>query len=433
MTKTSIILLFLIGLLWLPLSAEEETAKFGISFSGFVKSDFFYDSRQTVSIREGHFLLYPAAEDLDANGEDINADSSFNFISIQTRLTGAISAPDAFGAKVKGVVEADFFGNENAAFVDANGFRLRHAYAQLSWKKTQLLFGQYWHPMFVPACYSEVISFNTGSPMQPFSRNPQLRFTRQLGRFSLIAVMAAQRDFTSPGGSNVQRNAALPEFHLQLQYQNRPQPGGNGFMAGIGAGYKSIQPLLFSEAAAGKFASDEMVSDFSLTAFAKFSASAFTLKIQGVYGGNLFDLLMLGGYAVHEVTDASTNRVTYTALKTMSAWTEFMTQGKKVQFGLWGGYTQNLGAGDPIAFYSDRPGGTLATVRGANIKSVMRVSPRIVFPAGKFSLAFEAEYTRAAYADRDETGTLFRDGSGVITRTRAEDNLRLLAAAVLRF
>ena len=126
---------------------------------------------------------------------------------------------------MKGVVEADFFGNENAAFVDANGFRLRHAYAQLSWKKTQLLFGQYWHPMFVPACYSEVISFNTGAPMQPFSRNPQLRLTRQLGRFSLIAVMAAQRDFTSPGGSNVQRNAALPEFHLQLQYQNRPQPG----------------------------------------------------------------------------------------------------------------------------------------------------------------------------------------------------------------
>lgn len=433
MNKTSFIALWLVAALWLPLAAQEEPARFGISFSGFVKSDFFHDSRQTVSIREGHFLLYPAAEELDADGEDINAGANFNFLSIQTRLTGTITAPDAFGAKVKGVLEADFFGNENAAFVDANGFRLRHAYAQLSWSRTQLLFGQYWHPMFIPACFSEVISFNTGAPVQPFSRNPQVRLTRQLGRIALIGALTAQRDFTSPGGSNVLRNAGRPEFHLQLQFQTPPKAGRSSFLAGIGAGAKSIRPLLFSESTAGKFVTDESVPSYALTAFVKLSAPAFTLKLQGVGGSNLYDLLMLGGYGVHEVVDAATNRVSYTALRTMAVWGEIMTPGKKVQLGLWGGYTRNLGADRSIAYYSDRPGGTLATVRGANIKSVLRVSPRVVLPAGKFSLAFEGEYTRADYADRDENGVLYRDASGVITRTRAVGNLRLLAAAILKF
>ncbi|HOD67757.1 MAG TPA: hypothetical protein PKM94_13830, partial [candidate division Zixibacteria bacterium] len=94
---------------------------FGIKFSGFVKSDFFHDSRQTVSLREGHFLLYPAGISRDVRGEDVNDRGSFNYLAIQTRLTGAITAPDAFGAKVSGVLEADFFGNESAALVDANG------------------------------------------------------------------------------------------------------------------------------------------------------------------------------------------------------------------------------------------------------------------------------------------------------------------------
>ena len=51
------------------------------------------------------------------------------------------------------------------------------------------------------------------------------------------------------------------------------------------------------------------------------------------------------------------------------------TKGKKVQFGLFGGYTQNLGAEDDIN------GNTFA--RGANIDYVYRVSPRVVFIAGK--------------------------------------------------
>ncbi len=432
--KKTITIFFLILLASsLALTAQEEKKDFGIQFSGFIKSDFFYDSRQTVSIREGHFLLYPADFLADADNRDINAEPSFNFLSIQTRLTGTITSPDAFGARVKGVIEADFFGNENASFVDVNGFRLRHAFVQLSWEKTQLILGQYWHPLFVPGCFSEVVSFNTGSPMQPFSRNPQVRVIHHPGKFHLIAAVSAQRDFTSAGGSNALRNSALPEFQAQVQYENKNAVTRNEFLAGIGGGVKWLRPLLNTEAEGIKYASDRTISSYSLTAFAKVKSADFTFKLQGVYGTNLYDLLMIGGYGVSEVTDPLRNTVAYTATKTLALWSEAMTQGKTMQLGLWAGFTRNLGAEAPILYYSDRVGGTLGTVRGANIKSILRISPRLILNSGKFNFALETEYTNAAYAAKDEFGNLSRDDHGVIDLIRNLANLRVLFATILKF
>ena len=75
----------------LTLQAQEDgkkKPKFGIKFSGFVKTDTFFDSRQTVDVRSGHFLLYPKNEDLNTEGNDINAKWNYNILSIQTRLAG---------------------------------------------------------------------------------------------------------------------------------------------------------------------------------------------------------------------------------------------------------------------------------------------------------------------------------------------------------
>ena len=108
--------------------AQEEEKKFGINFSGFVKSDFFFDSRQNVAVREGHFLLFPMPKDLDNDNEDINAKSNFNFLSVQSRLSGKITGPDAFGAKTSGLIEGDFFAQAND---NINLIRLRHAFVKV--------------------------------------------------------------------------------------------------------------------------------------------------------------------------------------------------------------------------------------------------------------------------------------------------------------
>lgn len=144
--------------------------KITLSLSGFIKTDILYDTRQTTSIREGHFLLYPKDRALDPEGNDFNAKDTFHILSIQTRLALKITGPKALGARPTGYIEGEFFGHSDA---DINGFRLRHAYLKLNWEKTELMIGQFWHPMFITESFPEVVSFNTGAPFEPFSRAPR--------------------------------------------------------------------------------------------------------------------------------------------------------------------------------------------------------------------------------------------------------------------
>ena len=67
-------------------------------------------------------------------------------------------------------IEAEFFGTSDA---DLNGFRLRHGYLKLDWPHSELMVGQFWHPMFVTESFPDVVSFNTGAPFQPFNRSPR--------------------------------------------------------------------------------------------------------------------------------------------------------------------------------------------------------------------------------------------------------------------
>ncbi|KAA3619508.1 MAG: hypothetical protein DWQ05_01945 [Calditrichaeota bacterium] len=376
------------------ITALQAQGNYGINFSGFVKSDNMFDSRQTVAAREGHFVLYPAAEDLDENNDDINAQPHFNMLAIQTRLTGKISAPDAFGAKVSGVIEGAFFGHTND---DINGFRLRHAMMQMTWDKSTLTFGQTWHPLFVTACFPGVVSFNTGVPLQPFSRNPQIRLTQSLNnKTKLILAAMSQRDFASTGGSTSLRNAVIPNLHAQLQLSN------NGNVFGAGVDYKILRPVL---------AVDETVAGMSFLAYTKLDVSGTTVKVYGIVGQNLTDHLMLGGYAF-KATAAE-----YTTVNNMSVWGELI-RGKKRQVGLFAGYTKNQGASDPVI-------SSTVSARGSNIDNVLRVSPRIVWNSGKARFALEGEYTAAAY------GTA--DNELKVEDTTTVSNFRVLFATYLFF
>ncbi len=387
--------------------AQNKETTFGIGFSGFVKTDVMLDSRQTVTSRENHFLFYPAAEQLDATGEDINKQTSLNLLSIQTRLTGKITGPDAFGAKTSGMIEGAFFGNSDG---DVNGFRLRHAFVKLDWENTSLLFGQFWHPLFNTDVFPGVVSFNTGVPFQPFSRNPQIRVTQKFSNVEAAFVVASQRDFTSTGpagaGSVYLRNSTLPILSFSLKYKNGTT------VVGASSEFKSLMPQISTTK---KYKTDERVNSYAFSGFAKFSIEAVTLKVHGLYGSNLTDLLMLGGYAVSSV-DTTTGIQQYTPSSAASFWGD-VSFGKNVAFGLFAGYTKNLGTVDEIkgAYYG----------RGSNIDNVVRVSPRIEFNSGSTRFSTEVEYTAAAYGKTDQLGK--------VNDAKTVANIRLLLAAYYFF
>lgn len=410
-------LIFVVVIILPLLSLSQEEKKFGIKFSGFVKTDVFFDSRQTTDVREGHFLLFPANEILDVNGDDINAKSKFNILSIQTRLRGKITGPDAFGAKTSGLIEGAFFGNIGT---DINGFRLRHAFVKLNWTNTELLVGQFWHPMFVTSCFPGTVSFNTGTPFQPFSRNPQIRLTQKFGNFKIIATALEQIDFvsTGPDGKSPKYliNSSVPEFNLRFEYNSKNQETGKEVLFGVGGNYKMLTPRLSSEvivtpatdsvvndvvkhydAVTKKYKTDRTVSGLSGMAYFKYKSKDVTFKLEGVYGQLMYSMTMLGGYAVHD-RDSVNGFQDYTPINTLSVWTDIHTNGKKCQFGLFGGYSKNLGSDEKITgkYYS----------RGSNIAYLYRISPRLIINSGKFRIAPEIEYTVAAYGTPDEKGVV---------------------------
>jgi hypothetical protein len=400
-----------------PVSAQDEKkpAPFGITLSGFVKTDIFYDTRQTVSIREGHYLLFPKGPAAGPDGADANARGAFNILSIQTRLAGKITGPDALGAKTSASIEAEFFGTSDA---DLNGFRLRHGYLKLSWPRTELMIGQFWHPLFVTESFPDVVSFNTGAPFQPFNRSPQIRLTQMVGDFSIVATALAQRDFTSngpDGASSVYlRNAALPEFNLKLQLASQNASRKTETVAGVGADVMRIAPRIVT---ALGYATDESLTGLAAMAFFKQRCPKWTWKAEAVWGQNLHHLTMLGGYAVRDVVDEVRLDWAYTPIATLSVWTEIQTNGAPWQTGLFAGYSKNLGSPHEIA------GANYA--RGFNIDELYRVSPRLVYNVGKLRFAGEAELTAASYGTPDVFGKV-RDA-------RFVRNVRFLLAAYYFF
>ena len=416
-----------------PETTSPKKPMFGIVFSGYVKTDIYFDSRQTVGLRESQFLLFPEAEKLDAEGKDINSKASYNFLSIQSRLACSMTGPDAIGAKTSGYIEGEFLGNINTAI---NSFRLRHAWVKLSWAKTELLVGQWWHPMFVPECSPATVSFNTGAPFLVFSRNPQIKLTQKFGKLNLSLTFLSQVDFTSdgPDGANPKylRNSVLPESGLQIWYVTKNEAKRTEFMVGAGINFQMLTPRLSTtvilkpafdtvinnkvehhDAVSANYKTDTKASSLACNLYAKMRLKNITLKMGGEYGGNNNAYTMIGGYAVKSVTDVEKNFVDYANIRSFAVWAEFHTNSQHWQPGLFLGFAKNLGAGGvsfglrDILFFKP----TVVTgpyyARGSNIDYAYRISPRLVFNANKLRLAAEIEYTAAAYGKTNEKGFVY--------------------------
>ncbi len=412
MIKNRFRLLLAIAGIFITLSsfAQKDSTKFGVKFNGFVNSQLMFDTRQTEGGRETMLLLYPLNKKTDKNGKDINASPSFNQLAMISRLTANVWGPDAFGAKTSGVIEGDFSGQTNN---DNNGFRLRHAFIKLNWQKNDLLIGQYWHPFDVPEMLPGVLSLNTGAPFHAFSRHIQFRYSHTFSHLKIIAVAASQRDYASDGPigikSDYMRDAAIPNFHLQLHYNLKTH------LLGIGGDFKMLQPKLVTDS---NFKTDANVTSFAVICFAKLNFKKLDIKLQGSWGENLSEHTMLGGYFERAI-DAATGEVRYGNLQSMNAWLDITTKGPSWKLGMFAGYTKNLGYSNELATNGKFYG------RGNNIDYIYRIAPRITYSTGQLVFGSELEYTVAAYG--------IPDMKGKVKNATEYANLRALLIATYNF
>jgi len=413
-----------------PATPVPKEPSFGIRFSGYVNSDIFFDTRQTVMAREGQWLFYPENIRKDTDGNDINARGTYSILSIQTRLSGNITGPDVFGAKTTGLIEGEFYGSANLSI---NTLRLRHAWVKLAWPKTELQIGQNWHPLYVPAAAPEPVSLNSGAPFIVFARNPQVRLTRQIGDFKVLGAVLFQLDQTSNGPEGPSpkylRNSIVPEMVVQVQYGRNGEGRVKEFLAAAGLDYLLLMPRLSTEvtirgaydtvvnnlvvhhnAVVQTYKTEARVPALSGNLLVKMKFAKWTAKFGGLYGANCYAFSMIGGYAVKGITDPLRGTVEYAATRTASAWADLKTNGPRWSFGVYGGYSKNLGASSELAgpYYS----------RGENIDYLYRVAPRIVLTVNKLKIATEVDYTVAAY------GTV--TGKGMVADPVEVGNVRFL-------
>ena len=171
---------------------------------------------------------------------------------------------------------------------------------------------------------------------------------------------------------------------------------------------------------------------FTSNAFFRVNTEAFSLKLQGIFAQNSYDGLMIGGYAIREVTDIAKDYREYTPVNTLSAWADLHTNGKTFSAGLFAGLYKNMGSFEEYDTSIIDPGTFISGLYGiyqrdSNIDYLYRISPRVIFNSGKFRIAAELEYTTAAYATIDETtGLENMDKNGKITDSEEVSNFRIL-------
>ena len=416
----------LIGLLHIAFAGKastdfnDSTSRFmssdwGVKISGYVNPHLWVDTRQTVGGRDGQLLLYPRQPLLDAEGKDINDNSSFNMLGITSRFGLSFSTPSVLNADVNGYLEADFSGSVDIA---NNSFRLRHAYIQMAWTGSSLLFGQHWHPLVVPEMMPNVAPLNTGAPFHPYTRQMQMRYTVQWNTVQVFAAATTQRDNVSDGpdglSAKYMSNAMIPNLHIQMQYKE-----GN-FFAGIAGDMKTLKPRLstnFGDTLLLK--TNTKLYSYTAAAFAKYNFSQWDIKFQTLWAQNQSDNLMIGGYA--EIPDRLKREYRYVNSNVFSSWTNISKTKGKWRPGIFFGYAKNLGFTEEITPDAEKYGRGLE-----NIDYLWRIQPRLVYHASeRLNIYTDVEHTVAAYGDPN--------AKGIIKSSSSIGNTRFMFGAVFLF
>ncbi len=400
--KNLLILFFFVSTIY-SVTAKEPEASYKLY--GFVRSDWYLNSRQNVEALDGLFNIFPKPREI-VNGEDVNGNPNSEMLSVSSRLGLDFTGTTIFGAKTSAKIECDFAGISTSYYL----IRIRQSYLKFNWKKTELLVGQTWHPLY-NNLQPVTPALSVGTPFQPFNRSPQIRVKQNLSdQISFLAAASYQMQYLTQGpngaSANYMKNGLLPSLHVALDFKSK------NFLAGVGVDGKS---LLINHV---------RLNSGAAVAYAAYTNKKFQVRAKTILGQNMSEYLMIGGYGVSGTKKINENSLanTYTNFNTSTSWLSF-AYGTKVQIGLYGGFSKNLGTNkDLLADENDKlTAYGYGFYQGSQLQmdQLYRVSPHITYNLPNFKLGCEYEYTAAKY------GTLQNNGD--VTSPYIVDNHRISA------
>ena len=281
-------------------SAAKTVRPSHFKFYGFIRNYFVFDSRDNKAGTKDLFYYLPLDEKLNDKGEDVNANPSFRYLAITSRLGLDVTGYQFGNTKVGAKVETDFYCmNGNVAVL-----RLRQAYATLSWdglgkdgkQSTAVKIGQAWHPIAADQPY--VIDLETGTPFNPFSRTPQVMLDHNFSKnFTLTGGFIWQMQYLSTGPKGASdsyiKYGCAPEFYAGVTIKSN-----NGFTGRAGVDVLSIKPRWRDNA--GSKVSDR-ITTASPYVYAQYVARDFSVNAKVVYASAGEHFNMLSGYGVSKV------------------------------------------------------------------------------------------------------------------------------------
>lgn len=402
------------------LSAQEKQIKAEIY--GFIRSEFYHDSYKGINAAMDNFYLFPAYAGVDPAGKEINKNGMTNYSAMATRFGFNISGPELLGAKSSANFETDFAGIVSAY---PEVLRLRKAYVKLDWENASLLVGQTWHPLWngMGANFPKLGNLNTGAPFNPFNRSPQIDFDYRSGNitFSLTALYEQQyvsRGFYVAPNSNsknlAKRNAGIPELVAGINLSE------GAVTAGIYGQFNAIQPI---DKTSMGYVTNELNTSLVGMAYMAYKKNKLYVLVKGLYGQNMANMLMLGGYGA-KTFNTSTGEMTYTNYNNYSTFFN-LVYGQKVQLGLFGGISGNLGTTD--ALY-DFDGSAKIAGLATSIQSMSRATTYLAYNIKNLRFVAEYEMTSADWGAGN-----FDFSDGLYDETNNATNHRLLLMVMYNF
>lgn len=405
------IVLLCIGIsLLFPAFAQKKDYTY--NFYGFVRGDLFYNNRANVAPVDGNFYMYPLDEQLDANGEDLNATPNGSFYTFTTRLGLDLTGPMVGSARTSAKIETDFGGFSASTTM----LRIRQAYVALDWDKSQVLIGQTWHPL-TGSVMPDVLNLSTGAPFNPFNRSPMIRYQYKAGKTKWTAAAIWQLQYMSVGpvgaSEDYIKNSCIPELFVGVDHTT-----GDGWLMGAGAYLISLKPRTRSSVGDKVYKVDERMTALSGMAHLKYTGRNYMFAAKTILASSLDHTAVLGGYAVSSI-DGVTGEQEYTPFRHSTTWANF-TYGTKWKAGIFVGYSKNLGTSDAIhssgAIYG----------KGYDIDDLKMVNPSLSYNLPHWKMGVEYCLSIANYGDIDRS-------DGTVINTDAVSNHRILGLMVYYF
>ena len=234
-----------------------------------------------------------------------------------------------------------------------------------------------------------------------------------------IAAFQLDNKAVGPDGGSTAylRNSCIPELNAQLCYRT------DNLLLGAMVNYVLLQPRTYVTVTDEyrDYKTDTKIGSTAISVFGKLNVSELSFRFQGIYGDNLTEQGLMGGYIESALGDD--NKYSYSNFGTTTFWVDLGRCKGVCRPGLFAGYGRNNSFGDDID--------ATATVfgRGIDIEYVWRVQPRVGFyPTDYLNFFGEVEYTNAAYGKRvDNEGKYHYESDYNV------GNYRFIVAAVLNF